>query len=814
MEDVKKCGYLRKQKSMRKRFFVLRGPGTRGSARLEYYENEKKFRAAEGSGDPRGTLNLEEAFGVNKRSDAKRKHLLVLYTRDGGLGVSAESEEEQDEWYQAILELQVQARTLSSSPEAAAWPGPPFREVWQVSVRPRGLGQTRNLSGIYRLCLTERTLCLLRLRAENPSVTLQLMNVRRCGHSDNYFFVEVGRSAVTGPGELWMQVEDSVIAQNMHETILEAMKSLSEEFRPRTKSQSLSSTPITVPTRRSHPNPPPPSQVGFSRRSRIELPLESSPVHKPHSFSGEHNVHSPEEEEEKVPRLESNEPSVDDGSASSDEYDCSPSVMETPSFLPPSPVPKETNYISMVYYGRKSQLMDTITTNSVSEEEGGKGSVFEEVDNYAMMGRSERHQETGYMSMLPASNSSTRSQDYMAMTPSSISPPAPVEIGGYVMMSPLGSYSPEIERVSWPPSGDISAGSCDSHASDYMNMWPLSRSASSTPPPQEVPLSSPSGPSRVPACYRSLPRSYKMEPMPPARTSCSSSSDSLEEANSGKARRPLSISVDTWRTGTLPGNYRRPPSPGEYVSIHFRAPPKKSSVKESIVIPPEYVAMEMQVSSGANGEYTEMDFRNHRILQPHVKMNSGNNAFKPSVEKSPTRRDSQAILTADKVLWPTPPVEVGSLNGKVATGPPKNSDLVVSETVLPLKHSADDGELKGLVSAVSVCSLQMGPDHVPPTRTDPVNRKRHCSGSVRQSPSAPCNGTRVAALEPGLNYIDLDLTKDPPGAVPTPQLFGPVVAQPAKSGSLGASTSINTYASIDFQMSGELRRGSRDGTGI
>lgn len=57
------------------------------------------------------------------------------------------------------------------------------------------------------------------------------------------------------------------------------MKALSEEFRQRSKSQSSSgpgggataSNPISVPSRRHHPNPPP-SQVGFIRRPRTEPP--------------------------------------------------------------------------------------------------------------------------------------------------------------------------------------------------------------------------------------------------------------------------------------------------------------------------------------------------------------------------------------------------------------------------------------------------------------------------------------------------------------------------------------------------------------
>ncbi|CAO2625176.1 Insulin receptor substrate 1 [Lemmus lemmus] len=116
------------------------------------------------------------------------------------------------------------------------------------------------------------------------------MNIRRCGHSENFFFIEVGRSAVTGPGEFWMQVDDSVVAQNMHETILEAMRAMSDEFRPRSKSQSSSScsNPISVPLRRHHLNNPPPSQVGLTRRSRTESITATSPASmvggKPGSF--------------------------------------------------------------------------------------------------------------------------------------------------------------------------------------------------------------------------------------------------------------------------------------------------------------------------------------------------------------------------------------------------------------------------------------------------------------------------------------------------------------------------------------------------
>ncbi|NXG34825.1 IRS2A protein, partial [Dromaius novaehollandiae] len=162
-------------------------------------------------------------------------------------------------------------------------PGTVFKEVWQVNVKPKGLGQTKNLTGVYRLCLSSKAIHLVKLNSEVPSVHLQLMNIRRCGHSENFFFIEVGRSASIGPGELWMQVDDSVVAQNMHETFLETMKALKAfaEFRPRSKSQSSGggsgTNPISFITTRRHLGNLPPSQTGLQRRSRTESVTGGTP---------------------------------------------------------------------------------------------------------------------------------------------------------------------------------------------------------------------------------------------------------------------------------------------------------------------------------------------------------------------------------------------------------------------------------------------------------------------------------------------------------------------------------------------------------
>ncbi|CAN0172739.1 unnamed protein product, partial [Lampetra planeri] len=333
--DVLKCGYLRKQKTTHKRYFVLRAPDDSCAAgRLEYYESERKFRHKSA---PKRAVSLDSCFNISKRADARNKFMVALYTKDEYLAVAAENEPEQDAWYRAITELHARGKAMQQQcsdhhhhhhhhhhphqqlqqqqqpslyPHAesggesggsthagddvygAIAPSSAFKEVWQVNLKPRGLGQTRSMFGVYRLCLSSRKISFVKLNSEKPDVTLQLMNVRRCGHSESFFFIEVGRSAVTGPGEFWMQVEDCVVAQNMHETILEAMKAMSEfsEFRPRSKSHSASSSnPISVPPRR-HLNSLPPSQTGLSRRSRTE---SANSTHGASSPAGGNNNNNP-----------------------------------------------------------------------------------------------------------------------------------------------------------------------------------------------------------------------------------------------------------------------------------------------------------------------------------------------------------------------------------------------------------------------------------------------------------------------------------------------------------------------------------------
>ncbi|GCC40461.1 hypothetical protein chiPu_0024068, partial [Chiloscyllium punctatum] len=353
------------------------------------------------------------------------------------------------------------------------------------------------MSGIYRLCLTDKTVNLVKLNSEAAAVVLQLMNIRRCGHSENFFFVEVGRSAVTGPGEFWMQVDDSVLAQNMHETILEAMKAMSEEFRLRSKSQSSGTNPISVPPRRHHP---PPSRVGLVARrgaptspgqapgpARTRTPGDGAASSRPPSADEAPCSPPPSQGAPGARPLPPPPPSRSTPDLASSPLGLPRGGFSSSSSLPSSSSDGEGygsspgspggggrplhNYVAMGGLGQRQpqcQLRRRPSSRGGEDEE-----EEEEADRglsiRAWSGRlrpelletgHDQGTDQGYVAMLP-NVVAPSDDDYMAMTPKGPSAPHRVEspAGGYVLMSPSGSCSPDWAR---PPGGGSPGG-------DYMN---------------------------------------------------------------------------------------------------------------------------------------------------------------------------------------------------------------------------------------------------------------------------------------------------------------------------------------------------------
>ncbi|XP_068980821.1 insulin receptor substrate 1 isoform X3 [Bombus flavifrons] len=236
-------GHVKKLKTQKKKFFVLRGEAPGYPACLEYYDSKKKF---ENRQPPKRSILLNSCFNINRRMDTKHKHVIALYTKDECFCLILESEKELDEWLKAMLLLQ------SGDVADGEQPRPIFEHVWQVTMQKKGLGERKNIHGPYRLCLTDRTLSLVKIGAKDNSDTIEfpLICIRRCGYMERIFYMEVGRSAVTGGGELWMEAEDNNIANNMHAAIMNSMSNSSskkDDVGPRERIRSSSATEASKP---------------------------------------------------------------------------------------------------------------------------------------------------------------------------------------------------------------------------------------------------------------------------------------------------------------------------------------------------------------------------------------------------------------------------------------------------------------------------------------------------------------------------------------------------------------------------------------
>lgn len=102
VKNVVMHGYLKKLKTMKKKYFVLYSDGDK-PARLEYYDTEKKFRSRHGN--PKRTIVLKSCFHISKRLDTKHKSVISLYTKDDCFCIVFDTEPEMNIWLQSLLSL-------------------------------------------------------------------------------------------------------------------------------------------------------------------------------------------------------------------------------------------------------------------------------------------------------------------------------------------------------------------------------------------------------------------------------------------------------------------------------------------------------------------------------------------------------------------------------------------------------------------------------------------------------------------------------------------------------------------------------------
>ncbi|XP_039502637.1 insulin receptor substrate 1 isoform X1 [Drosophila santomea] len=222
-------GYLKKLKTMKKKFFVLYEETSHSAARLEYYDSEKKFLQR---ADPKRVIYLKNCFNINRRLDTKHRFVIVLSSRDGGFGIVLENENDLRKWLDKLLVLQ---RNIANSNGTAH---SPYDQVWQVVIQKKGISEKVGITGTYHCCLTSKSLTFVCIGPEKTpngedrvaSIEILLTTIRRCGHASPQciFYVELGRQSVLGSGDLWMETDNAAVATNMHNTILSAMSAKTE----------------------------------------------------------------------------------------------------------------------------------------------------------------------------------------------------------------------------------------------------------------------------------------------------------------------------------------------------------------------------------------------------------------------------------------------------------------------------------------------------------------------------------------------------------------------------------------------------------
>lgn len=246
-------GYLKKLKTMKKKYFVLFEEYGKLPARLEYFDSEKKFKS---KASPKRSITLSSCININRRLDTKHDYVITLSTKDDGFGIVMDSEDDMNNWLRTMLKLQTGPNAYSDTPK------PFYEHVWQVLVQRKGLAEKKGILGNYHVCLSSKSVTLIRIGSERtnigeqrvPVIEFFLTSIRRCGDSKCYFYMEVGRHSVIGAGELWMETKDALIAQNMHTMILNVMSTNADDtygpMRKRSSSATESSKPVTILQRR------------------------------------------------------------------------------------------------------------------------------------------------------------------------------------------------------------------------------------------------------------------------------------------------------------------------------------------------------------------------------------------------------------------------------------------------------------------------------------------------------------------------------------------------------------------------------------
>ena len=85
-----------------------------------------------------------------------------------------------------------------------------------MTIKDYGIAKGTAMSGERRLKKCSNTLTILKKNSEDPLQLFSLSNIKRSGFSNRFVLLEIGRSHVIGPGELWIEADDARSAEDIY----------------------------------------------------------------------------------------------------------------------------------------------------------------------------------------------------------------------------------------------------------------------------------------------------------------------------------------------------------------------------------------------------------------------------------------------------------------------------------------------------------------------------------------------------------------------------------------------------------------------
>jgi len=264
---------------VRKKWFVLFGPSATEPARLEYWDNERKWRAKTPA---KRSIVLQKCFNINRKldtRDSRSKIVIAIYTLDDCMSIVFETENELIDWLDQLLTLQ-QGKAGNVDGKR---PVPNYEHMWNVTVKAftpedNNFTQVDHLKGPQRLCVTPNSVKFFPVGSDH-CVEFPHACLRCCAHNDRHFKLETGRNSPSGSGALLIDCDHPEVSQYLHQTMVKAMEnSKSKEHYLKSSGSRNRSLSLSESQRASTANHPPPKSIPRNmerNRTISEPPFEA-----------------------------------------------------------------------------------------------------------------------------------------------------------------------------------------------------------------------------------------------------------------------------------------------------------------------------------------------------------------------------------------------------------------------------------------------------------------------------------------------------------------------------------------------------------